>query len=244
MIHILLPAFNEEEALGLVLEGVARALADGGYHVWVVDDGSRDGTADVCRFWAGKIPLTLLQHARNQGLGRAFQTGLSAIFARLAPSDVLVTLDSDNTHPPALIPRLAAPIEDGRADFVIASRFAPGGETVGVPWFRRLTSVGVRVLFSALFPVPGVRDYTCSFRGYRGDLLLRGREKWGELVTENGFASAVEWLVRLSALSPRVEEIPLTLRYDRKPTPSKMPVARTILRTLALAVRLRRLRKP
>ena len=49
MIHVLLPAFNEGEALGAVIEGIARTLADGGYKVWVVDDGSSDGTAEAAR---------------------------------------------------------------------------------------------------------------------------------------------------------------------------------------------------
>jgi dolichol-phosphate mannosyltransferase len=242
MIHILLPAYNEEQALAPVLEGIARTLADGNYRVWVVDDGSQDGTAAVAEKWAALIPLTLVRHPRNAGLGKAFQTGLAHILPAMKGSDVLVTLDADNTHPAQLIPRLAHPLEEGRADLSIASRFAPGGETVGVPWFRRFTSQGARLLFRFLFPIPFVRDYTCGFRAYRGDLLQKGQDRWKNLVTENGFASAVEWLIKLSRLSPRVVEVPLVLRYDRKPTPSKMPVARTILKTVALILRLKKIR--
>lgn len=242
LIHILLPAYNESKALGRVLESIARALADGAYRVWVVDDGSSDGTADVARGWIGRLPVTLLQHPRNAGLGKALVTGLSHILPMMGPSDVLVTLDADDTQPPELIPRLVQPLEDGTADMAIASRFRPGGRAVGVPLFRRLTSLGASFLFRVFLPVPGVRDYTCGFRAYRADLLRRAGEKWGALVTEDGFAAMVEWLVKVSALSPRVLEIPLVLRYDRKPTPSKMPVARTIRRTLSVLVRLRRMR--
>jgi dolichol-phosphate mannosyltransferase len=242
MIHILLAAFNEEAALGAVLENIARALADGEFRIWVVDDGSSDRTAAVARDGAAHLPLVLLSHARNQGLGAALRTGLSEIAPRLGDDDVLVTLDADNTQPPALIPRLVQPIEDGRADVVIASRYRSGAEVVGVPFFRVCTSVGARFLFQALFRVPGVRDYTCGFRAYRGSLIRRALERWGALVTENGFAAAAEWLLKVSALRPRFAEIPLVLRYDRKPTPSKMPVFRTIHRTVGLLIRLRRLR--
>jgi dolichol-phosphate mannosyltransferase len=239
VIHVLLAAYNEEAALGHVLEGIARALADGDYRVWVVDDGSTDRTAEVARGWAGRIALTLLVHPRNAGLGRAFRTGLENILPRLRPDDILVTLDADHTHPPELIPLLCAPIERGEADLTIASRFVPGARVYGVPWFRRLTGLGASWLFRLVRPIPGARDYTCSFRAFRGELLTRAARRWGSLVTEDGFAASAEWLGRVGALSPRVAEVPLVLRYDRKPTPSKMPVAATIRRTLLLLRRLR-----
>jgi dolichol-phosphate mannosyltransferase len=243
MIHILLPAYNEGEALGAVIEGVARTLADGDYKIWVVDDGSSDGTAAAAeRAAAQGLPVKLIRHPRNLGLGAAFRTGLSTVVPALGERDILMAMDADNTHPAQLIPRLAAPIEEGRADVVIASRFAPGGEEVGVPPLRRVLSAGARVVFTLLFGVKGVRDYTCAYRAFRSSLLKEGMARWGTLVTEDGFASSVEWLLRLSALSPRVEEVPLVLRYDRKPGPSKMRIIPTIRRTLGVLRRLRRLR--
>ena len=242
MIHVLLAAYNEEAALGDVLNGLARALADGGYKVWVVDDGSRDGTARVAEEWKRQIPLVLIRHPVNQGLGAALQTGLAALLPVLAADDVLVTLDADNTHPPTLLPHLVAPLEEGRADLTIASRFQRGAQVVGVPFYRQLTGRGVSWIFRWFLPVPGVKDFTCGYRGYRGRLLKEGAQRWGRLVTENGFACQAEWLLKLSVLSPRVEEIPLVLRYDRKPTESKMPILKTIVDTLALLRRLRKIR--
>ncbi|HNA60842.1 MAG TPA: glycosyltransferase family 2 protein [Elusimicrobiota bacterium] len=242
MIHILLAAYNEESALGDVLNGIARALADGDYKVWVVDDGSRDGTSRVADEWRKKIPLIVLQHSVNRGLGAALQTGLDALRGALRETDVLVTLDADNTHPPALIPRLAAPIEEGTADIAIASRFVRGAVVAGVPFFRRLTGCAASWLFRIAVPLRGVRDYTCGFRAYRGGLLRKGFAAPGRMITENGFACQAEWLIKLGRLAPRVVELPLLLRYDRKPTPSKMPVLRTIGATLALLRRLRKLK--
>ncbi len=245
MIHILLPAYNEGEALGAVIDGIARTLADGAYRVWVVDDGSSDGTAAVASSRAAQgLQVTLLRHGANRGLGQAFRTGLEAVLPVMGKDDVLVALDADNTHPPQLISSLAQPIEEGRADIVIASRFAPGGREVGVPFFRRVLSAGARVVYSFLFPIPGVRDYTCAYRAYRADLLRRGTARWGSLVTEPGFAASLEWLLRLAALNPRVEEVPLVLRYDRKPGPSKMRVVSTIRRSLGVIGRMRKILRP
>jgi dolichol-phosphate mannosyltransferase len=239
VIHILLPAYNEEIALGRVLENIARTLADGGFKVWVVDDGSTDRTATVAREWAGRVPLVLLRHETNAGLGAAFRTGFDRLLPVMGPADVLVTLDADDTHPAALIPRLVQPVEEGRADVAIASRYAPGARVVGLSFLRRCASRGAGLLYRLVLPFPGVRDYTCSFRAVRGDLMKKAGLKWGNLVTEAGFASAAEWLVKLSPFHPRVVEIPLVLRYDRKPTPSKMPLLRTIGRSLRMMAVLR-----
>lgn len=242
MIHILLAAYNEEAALGEVLNGIARTLADGDYKVWVVNDGSSDGTAAVVADWRRKIPLIPLVHPVNRGLGAALQTGLEALKGQMRERDVLVTLDADNTHPPALIPRLAAPVENGTADIVIASRFVRGAVVAGVPFFRRLTGRAASWLFRLAIPLRGVRDYTCGFRAYGGALLLKGFAAPGRMITENGFACQAEWIIKLGRWSPRVVEIPLLLRYDRKPTASKMPVLRTIGSTLDLLRRLRKLK--
>jgi dolichol-phosphate mannosyltransferase len=241
MIHILLAAYNEELALGDVLNGIARALADGAFKVWVVDDGSTDGTVAVAERWRTQIPLILIRHETNQGLGAALHTGFSELIPALFPNDVAVTLDADNTHPPAQIPALVQPIEDGQADLVVASRFVRGARTVGVPFYRRFLSDGAALLFRFLLPIGGLRDYTCGFRAYRGALLKSAQEKWGRLATENGFAASAEILVKVGALRPKVREVPLILRYDRKPSPSKMRVGQTILRNLAVIRGLRRL---
>jgi dolichol-phosphate mannosyltransferase len=244
MIHILLAAYNEEKALGDVLNGIARTLADGRYKIWVVDDGSTDGTMDVLKRWRKSVPLVVVRHEVNKGLGAALLTGFSALIPVLLPEDVVVTLDADNTHSPVQIPSLVVPIERGRADLVVASRFVSGARLVGVPLFRKLLSVSAAVLFRCAVPVRGLRDYTCGYRAYRGELLKSGLEKWGSLFTEKGFAAVAEMIVKLGALSPRVLEIPLVLRYDRKPGASKMRLGPTIFRNMAVMVRLRRFRFP
>jgi dolichol-phosphate mannosyltransferase len=239
VIHVLLAAYNESAALAAVIEGVARVFADGDWTLWVVDDGSTDGTADVARAHAGRFPVRLVCHASNRGLGAALRTGFSTVGAGLGPRDVLVTLDADNTHPPAQIPSLVAPVEEGRADIAIASRFRPGARVVGVPWHRRLLSRAAEAVFRLGVPVPGVRDYTCGFRAYAAAFVRSLPAE--ELIREDGFAAQSEILIRLARRGARVTEIPLVLRYDRKQGESKMRVFRTVARTLGLVGRLRRL---
>src|SRR4051794_31995339 len=131
---VVLPAYNEQDALPPLLAAIKAALepAEIPYRVIVVDDGSRDGTADVARRLAERMPVELVPHVKNQGLAAAIRTGLAAALAQCEPNDVVVTMDCDNTHPPRLIPGMMAMIGDGR-DVVIASRFQPGARVIGVP---------------------------------------------------------------------------------------------------------------
>jgi dolichol-phosphate mannosyltransferase len=244
MIHILMAAYNEELALGDVLAGIAGTLGESSYKVWVVDDGSTDATSGVAEHWRNEMPLVLIRHDKNQGLGAALHTGFSMLIPLLSSEDVAVTLDADNTHSPSQILTLTRPILEGRADLVVASRFVRGAESVGVPLYRRILSGGAAQLFKWFLPIRGLRDYTCGFRAYRGSLLKEGQDKWGRLATENGFAAAAEIVVKLGALKPRVLEAPLSLRYDQKPGVSKMRVGQTIFRNLAVLFRLRKLLRP
>jgi hypothetical protein len=91
--------------------------------------------------------------------------------------------------------------------------------------------------FKLIHPIRGVRDYTCGYRGYRVSALKRPFGRYGEqLIGESGFSCMPELLFKLNALGLRSSEIPLRLRYDLKPTASKMNVGNNISRLLRLLV--------
>jgi dolichol-phosphate mannosyltransferase len=240
MIHVLLAAYNEESALGDVLESLICSLPGFPLRVWVVDDGSTDRTAQVAESWGKKCSLELVRHSINRGLGAALKTGFSALAPYLSDKDVVVTLDADNTHSPAQIPEMVRLIENNQADLVVASRFIQGAQVTGVPAYRRFLSECATFVFRMLIPVRGLKDYTCGFRCYTGSLVKRMMEKWPLLVTETGFAASAELVVKAGSFQPRVVEVPLILRYDKKPTASKMRVGSTIVRNLVVALRLRK----
>jgi dolichol-phosphate mannosyltransferase len=107
----------------------------------------------------------------------------------------------------------------------------------GVPAFRRVTALGAAALFKVIHPVHGMWDYTCGYRAYRVSLLKRAAARYGDkLIAERGFACMVELLLKLNTLGARFAEIPLRLRYDQKPTASKMGVGGNIRRLLTLMV--------
>jgi dolichol-phosphate mannosyltransferase len=241
LIVISLPAYNEAEALPLLLARYAALAARHSLEVIVVDDGSADPTAAVVRAFAATaaFPVHLVQHGVNKGLGQAITTGLRAALERASAGDVIVTMDSDDTHLPGLIPRMVQLIDEGN-DVVIASRYQPGARMVGIPAHRQLLSKGLSVLFQVTYPIPGARDYSCGYRAYRPELLRAAFERWGaDFVSERGFACMVDILMKLHTLGAIVTELPMVLRYDRKPGATKMPVRKTIQQTFGLLLRRR-----
>ncbi len=245
MIYVVFPAWNEERVIGAALRAFTRAVRghESDYQVLLVDDGSADGTvAEARRAIAdggGGVALTVLSHAVNSGLGAALRTGLYWCLDRARDDDVIVTLDADNTHPPAMIPRLVVRVREGY-DLAIASRYRAGSRVLGVPGHRRALSDVGRWVFQLLYPIHGVRDYTCCFRAYRVPLLRRARSLYGEeLCTARGFEAVMDLLLRLGPLAPRVSEIGFVLDYGERVGQSKMNVARTIRSTLGLLLRRR-----
>ncbi|QDS87304.1 Undecaprenyl-phosphate mannosyltransferase [Rosistilla ulvae] len=238
-VFVVLPAFNEEQALGSLLNNLGEAFADNGwpYEVIVVDDGSGDATADVASQYGFQMPIHLLKHPQNQGLGPTLRDGLREAAELATARDVILTMDADNTHPAGLIDSMVRRIKEG-SDIVIASRFRDGAQVVGVPWNRLFLSVGARMLFSMVFPTKGVRDYTSGYRAYRAEAIQAGFACFGDdLVSETGFSCMADVLLKLRSLDRVFSEVPLILRYDQKEGVSKMKVMRTAILTLKLLAR-------
>ncbi len=235
-VWIVLPAYNEAAGLPHLLEAVEQASSAAGGAIWrviVVDDGSADGTAEIARGFADRLALTVLVHPGNRGLAAAIRTGLEEACRGAAPDDAIITMDADDTHRPEQIPAMLEALHG--ADVVIASRYAPGATQAGVPAHRNVLSAGVGLLLRLRFGLPGVRDYSCGYRTYRAALLQRALAAYGvRLIESQGFVVMTELLVKLAPFSPRVVEIPLDLRYDRKVGGSKMPTMRTVAGYLRL----------
>jgi len=240
-VFIVLPAYNEEANIGGLLDRISNSMAESGLHyqVVVVDDGSRDRTLEVLGNYAKRIPLTISRHQINQGLGATIRDGLLLAAEMSAPNDIVITMDADETHTPGLIPRMVQMVQEGH-DVVIASRYRPGARVVGLSLSRRFTSYVASWLFRILFPTTGVRDYTCGFRAYRGQVLTLAVSKYGSRFVEaQGFHCMVDILLKLRKLDVIFGEAPMILRYDLKLGASKMRVARTIVHTLTLVTKRR-----
>jgi dolichol-phosphate mannosyltransferase len=231
-----LPAYNEAQGLPALLQSIQQVMDEGRleYKVVAVDDGSSDATWEVIGAYAARMPMVPVRHDLNRGLAEALRSGLQVALAQASPNDVIVTMDADNTHAPGLVMRMLGLIREGH-DVVIGSRYVAGARVVGVPLHRRFLSYSASLLMRVVFPITGVRDYTCGFRAYRASILQAAFARYSErLISQKGFSCMVDILLKLRTLDPIMGEVPLVLRYDLKHGMSKMRAARTIVDTLVL----------
>lgn len=243
-LFMVLPAYNESENLPALLrnlEAVFQRLARLGHEraYVIVDDGSRDATPDVLREHAARLPIEIVTHNPNQGLGPTIRDGLRRASELAGEDDIVLSMDADNTHPAGLMARMVERILEGN-DVVIASRYRPGARIVGLAGVRKLMSFGARLLFQAILPIPGVRDYTCGFRAYRASVLQRAFRVYGDAFIEHrGFQCMADILLKLAPMHIVMNEVPMVLRYDLKLGESKMRVSSTVLNTVKLLLRRR-----
>lgn len=236
MIYIVLPTYNEECVIGLLLRKIDEVMEqiNSNYEILIVDDGSTDRTLEVINSFIPKMSIRLFEHKKNEGLGRAIKTGLEQACRNSSGEDIIITMDADNTHDPYYIKPLTEAIQQGY-NMAIASRYKKGGKEIGLPFHRHVFSKIINIVLKVVFPIKNVRDYTSGYRAYRTDSLSEAFSFYnGKLVEEKGFLCMAEILIKLSRVSLNAVEVPLELHYDRKVGFSKMNVPRTIAEYLLL----------
>ncbi len=238
MIYILLPAYNEEHALEPLIKKVDRAMSDmeSSYRVVVVNDGSRDGTARILEDLSSRYPIDIITHKYNRGLGETARDGFEYVAEIALPNDIIVRMDCDDTHDPKYIAAMVDKLGEGY-EVVTASRYVPGGDQIGVDWYRRAISRIANLLLKAVFPIPGLKEYTCGFRAYRVSLIQDATDIFGNQFIDlkgMGFTGTVEKMIKCKMIGARVGEIPFVLRYDRKMSTSKVVTSITTLGYLVL----------
>ncbi len=158
-----MPAFNEENRIKNVLQGVKNFVDD----VVVIDDGSADKTSQI----AESLGAVVVCHALNRGQGAGLKTGTEAAF-RLG-AEVIVHVDADGQHDPACIPKLLAPIKEGRAQIVFGSRFL-GATTKNMPLFRLLLLRAARLFNALVMGIPRtVTDPQSGLRAMSREAALK-----------------------------------------------------------------------
>lgn len=214
---IVLPTYNERDNIVVVLQGIIKALPEA--HILVIDDGSPDGTADLAEDFARSgRPIRVIRRDSKAGLGSAYRFAFDLLFAdeHLDVDHIIVTMDSDLSHDPAVIPALVREIDNG-SDVVIGSRYVDGGGTVDWPIHRRLLSRWGNRYTGWILGIP-VKDCTSGFRAYRLGSL---RDIDPRSTTAEGYAFLTELVLRLVRSGKRVTEIPIRF-VDRTAGTSKM----------------------
>jgi glycosyltransferase involved in cell wall biosynthesis len=206
---VIVPAYDEAGRIGTTVRAIRTALADvgadGGLEVIVVDDGSRDGTADAA-LEAGADQVVV--QPRNRGKGAAVRIGVHAARGR-----TVAFTDADLAYSPDQLLRILAAVEDGW-DVAIGDRGHPGAHTVVAP--SRLRAVGSRVinLFGYAVLLGSFRDTQCGLKGFRSDV---GRFLFARARTD-GFAFDIELLHLVERHELSLVEVPVEVSNSSRST--------------------------
>ncbi len=227
---VVLPTYNEAENLRPMAAAILERLP--GATLLVVDDGSPDGTGQQADDLAAADPRVRVRHrAAKQGLGRAYLDGFGVALA--GGATIVIQMDADFSHDPAVLPALIEPIEAGRADLVIGSRYVPGGGVRDWGLVRRVISRGGS-LFARIVLGLKPHDLTGGFKAWRATTL--GAIPF-DGVHAGGYVFQIEMTYRASRLGARVAEVPIVFQ-DRRAGQSKMS-RRIIVEALVVVLTLR-----
>jgi dolichol-phosphate mannosyltransferase len=189
---VIIPTFNEEENIAVIIEAVNEVLQHNGIYgeILVVDDSSKDRTIPIVQEIASQSDnVRIIVRTEDHGLSQSVVEGF-----RVARSDIFQVIDADFSHPPELIPKFYEMIRDG-ADIAIGSRYTKGGDIEQWPLKRRVISLGATVFGRILFPE--VTDPVSGFfavrrevvdgaplapRGYKILMEVLGKGRWRSFV--------------------------------------------------------------
>ena len=200
----MIPAFDEGEHLAKVLHAVTQYAPE--FDVLVVDDASRDTTAEIAR----ANGATVVTHPFNMGYGAALQTGYR--YALRSDYKVVVQLDADGQHDPKWVPKLAEPILSGQLDVVLGSRFHPGS-SYRMPVLRRLGSLWFSGLVRCLTGL-SLSDPTTGMQALSPRVL--------QIYTSDAFPADypdADMIVLLHRNRYHIGEMPVTM-HERPDAPS------------------------
>ena len=212
-IAVVIPALDEEEAIGAVIREIPPVV----HEVIVVDNGSRDRTVDVARA-AG---ATVVSEPRR-GYGHACLAGIAAAGA----ADVLVFLDGDHSDYPAQLVEVVAPILEGRADLVIGSRSRGRREAGAHPWHA---VVGTRACVGLMNLLAGSKATDLGpFRAITAEALRRLDMR------DRNYGWTVEMQVKAARQGLRVVEVPV----DYRPRIGRSKVSGTVRGTIGAGTKI------
>lgn len=205
---VIIPTYNERENIIVLLDRLRKSLGDGKRHsisYLIVDDTSPDGTGDLVKDYQKIHKSTFLISGKKEGLGKALLRGMTYAVTRLN-ADILFQMDADLSHDPASAPEFLRAIDNG-ADFVVGSRYIPGG-SIPANWgfIRKIYSViGNGIVRFGLWH-SRVHDWTGGYRAYTKKYYLDNKDK---VKGYSGYVFQIAFLHSAIHDGARITEVPI-----------------------------------
>ncbi|HLB51706.1 hypothetical protein A3F07_00740 [candidate division WWE3 bacterium RIFCSPHIGHO2_12_FULL_38_15] len=215
---VVIPAFNEADKITTSLTQVLSYMRSfsNSFEVIIVDDGSKDNTADIVEKYleSNSCPEIKLIKNPHKGKGPAVWTGVMN-----AEGEYIYTADADLSTPMTELKKLSLWIKEHNFDIVIASREGAGAQRINEPFYRHLLGRVFNYVVQ-LFALPGIRDSQCGFKLFKKEAAKTTFKKlklYGETAktTDKAYLGAwdVEVLYLARKLGYKIKEIPVTWVY-------------------------------
>lgn len=213
-VSIITPVYNESDNLCRFIQKIEEVLSEtsNSFEIVIVDDDSPDGSGTIALDLAGEYNnIKVLRRPKKMGLGTAYKEGF-----KLADGRLIVSIDSDLSHDPKILPRMIEEAET--ADIVVGSRYVYGGSIEGRSMWRDLLSILANHCIKGITGI-GIRDWTSGLRIYR-------REVWETTMQK---VKCMKWDFQFESLYKAlfdrftVKEIPITF-HERSEGRSKFNV--------------------
>lgn len=205
---VVIPTYNEVESIGILLDVLKLLPVD----ILVIDDGSPDGTAELCRAHGVEV----ISRSGKLGLGSAYRTGFIVALDRGYAN--VIEMDADGSHQVSDLVQMMEWI--GTSELLIGSRWVADGAIKNWSKFREFLSRGANAYANALLSL-GVKDATAGFRIYDAELLKRMDVA---TIKSDGYCFQIEMTRRVIARGGSIAEIPITF-IERIHGVSKMSFA-------------------
>lgn len=223
-VAVLITAYNEARTIGPLIDDI-----DESYTVYVVDDGSSDGTGEIAKSMGARV----IRLPVNVGQGAAAVVGYKVVV--MEGHDCLVKLDGDGQHDPREIPRFVDRLAESGADMVVGSRVL-GSNYRSAPLSRRVLLGPLTWILNRLTGYR-VTDSMCGFRAFNGPSLARLVAVFDQIVETEYMAS--EMWIRFSKQGVAVAEVPISLSERKHSISHKghalarygLGIIRTVVRT-------------
>ena len=205
---VIIPTYNEVESIGILLDALKLLPLD----ILVIDDGSPDGTAELCRAHGVEV----ISRSGKLGLGSAYRSGFAVALER-GYSNV-IEMDADGSHQVSDLVKMMEWI--GTSEVLIGSRWVADGAIENWSRYREYLSKGANAYANAVLSL-GIKDTTSGLRIYNADLLKRMDIS---TIKSEGYCFQIEMTRRVIARGGSIGEIPITF-IERAHGVSKMSFA-------------------
>lgn len=220
MIYVCIPCRDEARTVGLLLWRIRQVFTEfpREYQLFVADDASTDGTAEVLQPYARVLPLTVVSHRERVGYAASVTELLRLAVERTdrPRRDCAILMHADFAHDARALPDLVRGIESG-ADLVVAEGRMPEGAPAAERLVRRLAPV----LLGSRARVPGVRDPISGFAAMRCASLKGALQGGAPFLSAEGRAANAELLARVAPHARRIERVSALERTDRRDRPRR-----------------------